>query len=191
MEGEVFLQRPRFMNKAVGAIRWAEVAAWVALIFMLSGESFTAARTLIALQYWVAVFHLPISQASLGSIHMVIRKTAHLGEFFVLGILLYRALSGGTARFFPRTACWVLGAGLFCALADELHQFFARSRTPSVRDSVMDFAGVITSQLWILFRSATSATVVTYKNAGAEGPVEPSPTGALPRRRRRQGRLLR
>jgi len=174
MEGEAFLQRRRIMNKAVGAIRWAEVAAWVALIFMLSGESFAASRTLIALQYWVALLHLPISRSSLVFIHLVIRKTAHFGEFLVLGLLLYRAFSGGTARFFPRTACWVLGAGLFCALADELHQFFARSRTPSLRDSAMDFAGVIASQLWILFRSAVSTGHASTKKA------EPRHPGASP-----------
>ncbi len=125
----------------------------MAVILYLSGESFAASRTLIALQYWVAFFDLPIGTENLLLIHHVLRKGAHFGEFFVLGLLLYRALSGNLASFRLRAASWVLGIGLLWSIGDELHQLLTQSRTPSVGDSVLDFAGVLASQLWILVRS--------------------------------------
>ena len=170
------------MNRTESVVQWAEVVAWMVLILSLSGDSFQSSRTLIALQYWVAFFDLPISTTNLVLLHGVLRKSAHFGEFFVLGILLYRALSGKLATFRVKVACWVMILGLLLALADEFGQVFANHRTPSIRDSALDFAGVIASQLWILFRFALSRGVVTGKNSGRGRSVEPSRIKALPPR---------
>ena len=161
------------MNRTESVVQWAEVVAWMVLIFSLSGDSFQSSRTLIALQYWVAFFDLPISATNIVLLHGVLRKSAHFGEFFVLGILLYRALSGKLATFRVKLACWVLILGLLLALADEFRQVLANHRTPSVGDSALDFAGVIASQLWILLWSAFSPGVVTRKDASREGSGQP------------------
>jgi VanZ family protein len=170
------------MNRTESVVQWAEVVAWIVLIFSLSGDSFQSSRTLIALQYWVACFDLPISPPNVLLLHGVLRKVAHVGEFFVLGVLLYRALSGKLATFRLKVVCWVLVSGLLLALADEFRQVFANHRTASIRDSALDFAGVIASQLWILFRFALSPGVVAGKNPGREGSVGPSQIKAVPPR---------
>ena len=161
------------MNRTESVVQWAEVVAWMVLIFSLSGDSFQGSRTLIALQYWVACFDLPISPPNVLLLHGVLRKVAHVGEFFVLGVLLYRALSGKYTTFRVKLACWVLILGLLLALADESRQVLANHRTSSIRDSALDFAGVIASQLWILLWSAFSPGVVSRKDASREGSVQP------------------
>ena len=133
---------------------WAEMAGWMVLIYCLSGDSFAYSRTLIALQYWSSVFHLPLTEADLQLINLTLRKTAHVTEYFILGLLLYRALSGGLISFRFSLACWALAGGGSYALADEFHQWFTKLRTPSLGDSCLDFSGVIASQVWTLIRSS-------------------------------------
>jgi VanZ family protein len=157
-----------FMNRTESVVPWAKVIAWMVLIFSLSGDSFQSSRTLIALQYWIAFFDLPVSLPNVMLLHGALRNVAHFGEFFVLGVLLYRALSGNLSKFRVKVACGVLGFGLLLALADEFRQVFTNHRAPSVGDSALDFAGVIASQLWIFFRSALSPGAVTGRNAGGQ-----------------------
>lgn len=140
-----------------------EVVAWMVLIMYLSGESFAASRTLIALQYRVASLDLTISAKSMLLIQTVLRKGAHFAEFFVLGILSYRALSGSLVDFRFRTAYWVLVARLPFSIGDEVRQVFSVGRAASFRDSALDFAGVLTSQLWIFHRSPEA---IKKRNAG-------------------------
>ena len=141
------------MNKINRLITWAEVVVWIGLIFALSGESFGASRTWIALKYWVDFLRLPISPEALLLVNLVIRKTAHFAEFFVLGLLLSRALLGNLGEFHFKVAWWVVGGGLLCALGDEAHQMLVASRTPSLRDSLIDFSGVLASQLYLFLHS--------------------------------------
>ena len=76
------------MNRTESVVQWAEIAAWMVLIFSLSGDFFQGSRTLIALQYWIACFDLPISPPNVLLLHEILRKVAHFGEFFTLGVLL-------------------------------------------------------------------------------------------------------
>lgn len=137
-------------------INWAEVVAWTALIFSLSGEHFDASRTMAALKYLASLLELSISPPVLKVVVEVIRKTAHVAEFFVLGLLLTRAVIGNLREFRLKVACWVAGVALICGLGDEAHQMFVLSRTPSLWDSLLDFSGAVASQLWLLFYSTVS-----------------------------------
>ena len=74
-----------------------------------------------------------------------IRKCAHVGEYAVLALLLWRALRCGTTlRMRMPALCGVvlLGCALF-AVSDEFHQRFVKSRTPSVRDVFLDVEGAL------------------------------------------------
>ena len=137
---------------------WLEAAAWMGIIFSFSGDSFAASRTLTVLQYCNDLFHLSLTKETLLLLNWTIRKTAHFGNYFVLGLLVYRALAGGLFRFTLRCACWTLLVGLLHALLDEYHQSFTHFRTPSLYDSGLDFAGVAAAQVFILLRSVFSPT---------------------------------
>jgi VanZ family protein len=100
------------------AWRWAPVAAWAVLIFVLSS--------------------IPDLGTGLGGWDLVLRKIAHAGEFAVLGFLLLRAIG----------VMWVsLLLGIAYAISDEVHQHFIHGRLGSPLDVAIDALGVIAGML--------------------------------------------
>ena len=74
--------------------------------------------------------------------HFLIRKLGHFTEFFVLAMLLYRALRKGRGGCWQlRVAAWTLGIVLLYSVADEVHQRFVPSRSGAWSDSLLDFFG--------------------------------------------------
>jgi VanZ family protein len=74
--------------------------------------------------------------------HAICRKAGHILEYFVLGVLAWRAFRGDS-RDGP--AVWLRSAALvlMVALTDEFHQSFVSSRTSSIIDVGYDFLGGI------------------------------------------------
>lgn len=69
----------------------------------------------------------------------IFRKTAHLLEYTLLGLLL-----GLLARSFSVKAIWIpWAAGTILAAMDEVHQYFVPGRTGLVTDVLLDSAGVL------------------------------------------------
>ncbi|HEY3017842.1 MAG TPA: VanZ family protein [Gaiellaceae bacterium] len=103
---------------------WLPVVAWAAVIFALSS--------------------VPSLSTGLGWWDTVLRKGAHLTEYAILGVLLYRA--------FDREAP-ALAAGIAYAATDELHQHFVRGRHASPVDVAIDAVGVALGMLvWLRVR---------------------------------------
>ena len=92
---------------------WLPVVVWAAVIFAFSS--------------------IPSLSSGLGTWDYLLRKTAHVTEYAILGALLYRA--------FEREAP-ALAAGIAYAATDELHQHFVRGRHASVVDVAIDAVGV-------------------------------------------------
>lgn len=143
--------KPKSARTSNRIILWVEVALWIALISYLSGDSFAPEKTLFSLQFWTSVLHLSMSGLNLESLNWTIRRAAHPSEFFVLGLLLYRAFSGGDAAYHIGQAGWVLVIGAGLALLDEFRQYLTEWRQPSLRDAFLDYFGIVASQLWLLF----------------------------------------
>ena len=93
------------------------------------------------------------------TVHHVIRKCAHISEYFVFWLLLYRGVRGDRKGW---RCTWGLAA-LFCAagysVLDEIHQAFVASRTASAYDSLLDSIGALAAfgVLWAWFRWRRSA----------------------------------
>lgn len=80
------------------------------------------------------------SEATIASVHAVVRKLAHFTEYAVLGMLVVRALDeGGTP--FRRVAVRALALCAGYAVLDELHQTLVPTRTGAVLDVLLDSAG--------------------------------------------------
>ena len=94
--------------------RWLPVVAWAAVIFAFSS--------------------VPDLGTGLGTWDTLLRKTAHVLEFALLGALLLRA----TRRPWP-----ALALGVAYAASDEVHQHFVAGRHASARDVLIDSAGVV------------------------------------------------
>ncbi len=112
------------------ALRWAPVAAWMAVIFTMSS---------------IPGSSLPGGYSFQG----------HLAEYTVLGALVMLAL-----RHSPRRLTVALIAVAACSLygvTDELHQAFVPLRTPDVLDWATDTvgaaAGVGAAFAWLAWRA--------------------------------------
>ena len=131
------------------AKNWLPAIAWACLISFLSTDAFSSDETSV---FILPVLHLLIPRANaetLELMHAIIRKTAHLTEYFIFSILLMRALRGQERGWRLRWAIWavVLAAGY--ASFDEFHQSFVPSRTASPWDALLDTFGASAAQVFL------------------------------------------
>jgi VanZ family protein len=124
---------------------WLPLLIWLGVIFVGSTNVMSTAHTsryVIPVLLW---FKPGMTPETIWQTIVFIRKCGHVTEYAILALLLWRAL-----RSLPslRTkALMVFGAVLLgCAMfaaSDEFHQVFVKSRTPSVRDVVLDVTGAV------------------------------------------------
>jgi hypothetical protein len=111
----------------------------MAVVLVMSGPQMSAENTggiLGPVLAW-----LGLGPASIGLVHGLVRKAAHLAEYAVLGLLWHRAfVYAGTLR--PAVAAALaLAVSVGCAVADETHQSFLAARTGAVSDVLLDSVG--------------------------------------------------
>jgi VanZ family protein len=124
---------------------WLPVLVWVGVIFLGSTNLMSAEHTSRLIVPFLRWLKPSISAETLASIHFILRKCAHMGEYAVLGLLLLRAatLMTNSKRSIPILYVSVLAVCVFVAATDEFHQTFVASRGASVRDIMIDSGGVI------------------------------------------------
>lgn len=147
---------------------WLYVACWMALIFTLSTDLGSAAHTSRVIGPLVEWLKPGASEADVDFAHFLIRKTAHLTEYAILAMLIFRALRITAPQRFTRRPGrrWAPALALAIALAlsaayaatDEFHQSFIPGRESCVRDVLIDSSGalgglVILSSVMCLMRS--------------------------------------
>jgi len=85
----------------------------------------------------------------------MIRKLGHFGEYFVLSILVLRALRQETHhRIARRHIALGLSLSALYAISDELHQALVPNRSASIIDVLIDVSGGICGTLWFHLRNA-------------------------------------
>jgi VanZ family protein len=139
--------------------RWLAVAAWATLISILSTQWFSGERTGGILLPLLARLLPSADPATLAAVHQAVRKLAHVAEYLVLSVLLYRALTDGRA-WNPRAAVLAVGTAGLYAVADEAHQLFVPGRGAAFSDVLIDLSGAILAQVLIVIRRPTLASIV-------------------------------
>ena len=90
------------------------------------------------------------------TVGFVVRKLAHFSEYALLGFSLMLHIAQLQKKISVRLPwLWAWGVGTLYAASDEWHQGFVAGRGPSVRDVMIDSAGVIAGTfllIWILWR---------------------------------------
>jgi VanZ family protein len=130
---------------------WLPVILWMGVIFWMSTGMFSSEHTS---RFIVPILHFlfpSLLPQDLNMIHGMIRKAGHVTEYFILGLLLFRAFRGGSYQ--PLRLRWSLYSIIWIVLyaaTDEYHQSFVGARGPSLIDVGIDSAGGILSQILIM-----------------------------------------
>ncbi len=136
---------------------WWPAMVMMVIIFIGStdlGAMSHQSRFLLPMLRW-----LGLGEAAIHAVVLAIRKMAHLGEYALLAVLLWRAWLRRPALN-PRAAWpWTVGLAplFFCAvfaLLDEFHQSFVPSRGASLWDVMIDVCGALIglALLWLRHR---------------------------------------
>ena len=111
---------------------WLPPVAWMALIFGVSAQPV-----------------LPYAPQPVWD--LLLKKGAHMAEYAVLLVLLWRAFSKRTRLVWPLGLAWLLT--IFYAASDELHQTYVPGRNGWVGDVLVDSAGASLAALGIWLRA--------------------------------------
>jgi VanZ family protein len=124
---------------------WLPLLIWLGVMFLgstdlMSGEH--TSRFIVPILLWLKPGMAP---KTTWIILVVMRKCAHVTEYAILALLLWRAVRSGPALHMKMSLLFgaVLLASALFAASDEFHQSFVKSRTPSVRDVLLDGAGAL------------------------------------------------
>jgi VanZ family protein len=127
------------------------------IIFWMSTGSFSADNTSRIIEPILRFLFSAISSEDIDLVHVLIRKAAHVTEYFILGLLFFRAFRGESSQRWQLS--WTIAAVIaviFYAMSDEFHQSFVGARTASLIDVGIDSMGGIIAQvviaLWCLCR---------------------------------------
>jgi VanZ family protein len=124
---------------------WLPLLIWAGVIFIGSTSVLSAEHTSRYTVPFLVWLKPGMSPTAIWIIIVIARKCAHVSEYAVLGLLLWRALRSVPAlrtKTLMVFGAAFLGSALFAA-SDEFHQTFVQSRTPSVRDVLLDVAGAL------------------------------------------------
>ena len=129
---------------------WLPAVLWAAVILAASNDFFSAMHSANWLgQIILRVVGHPLPPREFDTLHFLIRKAAHLTEYFILGALLFRAVRAGQRGWRARWAVAAVALAASVAIADEWHQLFVASRTGSAWDALLDTVGATLAQaLW-------------------------------------------
>ena len=153
-----FLRRPvkDYLSKHHGITfvkKWLPVVVWASVIFFFSTEHFSAPQSSRILEPLLRWLFPAIALEQVAFVQIAIRKLAHWLEYFILAVLLYRALhaeSGG--RSSVRPAAWTITFALVWAATDEFHQSLVPSRSASIVDVMIDGLGGVFGTFWMYLR---------------------------------------
>ncbi len=109
---------------------WLTVAAWLALIFWLSAQP--NLKTDLGYDWWL-------------------RKAAHMVEFGILYLLLFRALRGHELTN-KKALLWAILLSALYAATDEYHQTLVFGRYGNLKDWGIDVLGITLTAIWLTRR---------------------------------------
>jgi VanZ family protein len=128
---------------------WLPAVLWAAAIFVFSTDLFSDTHTAGVIGPNLRFLFPGISPENLEQIHFLIRKLGHFSEYFILSVLLMRALrQENSGRTEPRHLLISFAIATLYAISDEFHQSFVRSRGANFIDVLIDMCGGISGIFW-------------------------------------------
>lgn len=146
---------------------WLPPLLWAGLVLTASSDLFSASHTSLVIGPLLRWLFPGWNEAQIMHAHFLIRKMAHVTEYGILGLLMFRPLAlrarASLAIPFWRTAVAAVTLCALVATVDEVHQAFVPSRTGSPRDVMLDTFGatlfLTLYGMWQKLRGARTAAV--------------------------------
>src|SRR5437870_3232460 len=136
--------------------RYGPLILWATLIFIGSSSVLSASHTSIVLRPVLWLFP-HASEATLATIHLLVRKAGHLTEYAILALLAARAFRTSSRELLRNRWFWLsLLFVVAYSLSDEFHQSFVPSRTASIYDSMIDSVGGFVALVLLVIRQRSS-----------------------------------
>ncbi|MFU0799728.1 MAG: VanZ family protein [Xylanivirga thermophila] len=127
--------------------RWIYVGIWMVIIFIFSNQPGVQSNKTSS--FVLRIFNrigIDISQLIPGiDAGFIVRKIAHITEFFILALLLFDALVEQHSIKKAALLCFLIG--ILYAFSDEFHQLFVPGRCASFKDIFIDSFGVLLGTL--------------------------------------------
>lgn len=121
------LSSERFLRYAEIAYRYyVPVFIWMSVIFLLSAQP-----------------SLSIEGRHISLGHLLVRKSAHVFEYFILGFLSFRLFQYHFPKNSHIVAAGTVMLSLLFALSDEAHQLFVVGRQGKISDVGIDVFGIV------------------------------------------------
>lgn len=122
--------------------RYLPLVLWIGFIFYASSGQMSASETSRFVGPVVRWFYPDVDPATLKTIHIFVRKTAHFVEYALLALVAARAFLTSSRRVLRRN-WFALSFALVAiiALSDEYNQSFYATRTGTIYDSLLDMTG--------------------------------------------------
>ena len=127
-------------QKLKKVIKWLLLILWLGFIFYMSSESGETSSNTSGRVLNIVESVLPFVKDNVEFFTMLIRKSAHILEYFILGVLTFEvAKEYSSAR--KKTFVVSLLFALLCATLDEIHQLFIFGRAGRITDVLIDSIG--------------------------------------------------
>jgi len=131
------------------------------VIFSFSTNTFSSEHTEPVI---VSILHTLLPHApepTLLTMHDFIRKCAHFANYFIFGLLLFRAIRMPERGWRWRWAVLAVMIAALYASSDEIHQIFVPSRGASIWDALLDTSAATVAQFvaWAVIRRESRSPV--------------------------------
>jgi len=120
-------------------MRFAPLVFWIGVIFFMSSPQAASAETSRFIKPIIEFFFPNASPDAFLTVHLLIRKLAHLTEYAILAFFALRAFI--QPEQFGRTCIAAILLVAAVAALDEFNQSFEASRTGAVSDVLLDICG--------------------------------------------------
>lgn len=140
----IYLKR-NFMQKRYIFTHFLPCLLWICLIFIFSHQPKYESEKYSQLVIWfLKLLHIDLNEWTMGGGTFLVRKLAHITEYFILFLLSFRFVK----VFFPAKKIdflliFCIFFCIFYASTDEFHQTFIFGRVGCVADVGVDSIGIL------------------------------------------------
>ncbi len=123
---------------------WSPALLWVCVIVFFSTDAASSASIFGHFHFFSQQLLPNADESFYIQAHIFLRKLAHLAEYFVLGILVFRGFRAeAKTGWLPLWAVGTLLVVALVAVGDEWHQYYylAASRSGTIGDVLLDVCG--------------------------------------------------